>query len=225
MPSIVHVTPCTSRPPVPLAAVVSVRRTRVPPWNTRSTLPIVTVSPSRRTALVHPRTVDEGPVDAAVVADLRAACAVRDQGRVVTRCENVRDDDVVVGVAADLDRPGGRIGGVVRLQDLEHARREVALARARSGRRAHRRHRFQRGRGKAGCRHAGLGDRLAHRGRHAGGLSLRNRCTRAAVHSGNAAAGLTGNPAADQTGRPAGVTWAVGPSAAAGSARCRWVGL
>src|SRR5689334_2748786 len=46
LPSMVHVTPCTSRPPVRVAASVSVRRTSVPPRNTRSMLPMVTVSPS-----------------------------------------------------------------------------------------------------------------------------------------------------------------------------------
>jgi hypothetical protein len=50
LPSMVHVTPCTSRPPVRVAASVSVRRTSVPPRNTKSTLPIVTVSPSCSTA-------------------------------------------------------------------------------------------------------------------------------------------------------------------------------
>ena len=50
LPSMVHVTPCTSRPPVRVAASVSVRRTSVPPRNTRSTLPIVTMSPSCSTA-------------------------------------------------------------------------------------------------------------------------------------------------------------------------------
>ena len=50
LPSMVQVTPCTSRPPVRVAASVSLRRARVPPLNTRSMLPIVTVSPSCRTA-------------------------------------------------------------------------------------------------------------------------------------------------------------------------------
>ena len=44
--SMVHVTPRTSSPPVPVAAAVSLRRNRVPPLNTKSTLPIVTTSPS-----------------------------------------------------------------------------------------------------------------------------------------------------------------------------------
>ena len=46
LPSMVQVTPCTSRPPVAVSAAVSVRRTRVPSRKTRSTLPMVTVSPS-----------------------------------------------------------------------------------------------------------------------------------------------------------------------------------
>ncbi len=50
LPSIVHVIECTSRPPVWVAAAVSVRRASVPPVNTRSMLPIVTVSPSRSIA-------------------------------------------------------------------------------------------------------------------------------------------------------------------------------
>ena len=50
--SIVQVTPRTSRPPVPVAAAVSVRRTRFPPANTRSTLPIVTTSPSFSSAVL-----------------------------------------------------------------------------------------------------------------------------------------------------------------------------
>ncbi|CAG7187265.1 hypothetical protein PICSAR235_02954 [Mycobacterium avium subsp. paratuberculosis] len=48
--SIVHVTPRTSRPPVRVAAAVWSRRARVPPWKTRSMLPMVTTSPSRSTA-------------------------------------------------------------------------------------------------------------------------------------------------------------------------------
>ncbi len=48
--SMVQVTPCASSPPVRVAASVSVRRSRVPPANTRSTLPMVTTSPSRSSA-------------------------------------------------------------------------------------------------------------------------------------------------------------------------------
>ena len=51
VPSIVQVTPRTSRPPVPVSAAVSVRRTSVPPEKTRSTLPMVTTSPSLSRAL------------------------------------------------------------------------------------------------------------------------------------------------------------------------------
>ena len=49
--SIVQVTERTSSPPVPVAAV-SVRRTRLPSENTRSTLPMVTTSPSLSSAVV-----------------------------------------------------------------------------------------------------------------------------------------------------------------------------
>ncbi len=49
--SIVHVTPCTSRPPVRVAAVLSLRRASVPSPNMRSMLPIVTMSPSFSTAV------------------------------------------------------------------------------------------------------------------------------------------------------------------------------
>ncbi len=99
-------------------------------------------------------TVDECAVDAAVVADLRAARAGQ-QGRVVTGRQHVGDHDVVVGGAADLDRARRHVGGSPRPQDLQHARREIALARARRGRRTQRGDRFQtRG-----------GDRLRHRGR------------------------------------------------------------
>jgi hypothetical protein len=53
-----NVSPCsiirlmwrTSKPPVRILDSVSVRRIRVPLWNTRSTLPIVTTSPSRSSA-------------------------------------------------------------------------------------------------------------------------------------------------------------------------------
>ena len=48
--SIVQATPRTSRPPVPVAAAVSWRRANVPPAKMRSTLPIVTTSPSRSSA-------------------------------------------------------------------------------------------------------------------------------------------------------------------------------
>jgi len=48
LPSMVHVTPCTSSPPVRVAA--SVRRARVPSLKIRSTLPMVTTSPSRSAA-------------------------------------------------------------------------------------------------------------------------------------------------------------------------------
>ena len=76
---------------------------------------------------VDAHTVDEGAVDAAVVADLGARRVV-DQGGVVTRGQHVGDDDVVVGRAADLDRTGRRVRRPARPQDLEHAGREVAVA-------------------------------------------------------------------------------------------------
>ncbi len=56
---------------------------------------------------VHPGAVDEGAVDAAVVDDLRPARG-RDQGGVVPRGQHVGDDDVVVGGAADRQRPRRR---------------------------------------------------------------------------------------------------------------------
>ena len=43
-------TPRTSRPPVRVAASVSLRRTSRPPLTTRSTLPMVTTSPSAKIA-------------------------------------------------------------------------------------------------------------------------------------------------------------------------------
>ncbi len=49
--SMVQVTPRTSSPPVAVAASVSVRRTKVPPAKTRSTLPMVTTSPSFSSAV------------------------------------------------------------------------------------------------------------------------------------------------------------------------------
>ena len=49
--SIVQVTARTSSPPVAVAASVSVRRTSVPRVNSRSTLPIVTTSPSSSSAV------------------------------------------------------------------------------------------------------------------------------------------------------------------------------
>src|SRR6478752_4984790 len=50
LPSMVHVRPRTSRPPVRVAASVSDRRVRPPSAKTRSTLPIVTTSPLCRVA-------------------------------------------------------------------------------------------------------------------------------------------------------------------------------
>ena len=47
-PSMLNSTWCTSKPPARVAA--SVRRTRLPPVNSRSTLPMVTTSPSLKTA-------------------------------------------------------------------------------------------------------------------------------------------------------------------------------
>ena len=50
-PSMVQVTPCTSRPPTAMSAAVWVRRTSVPSRKARSTLPMVTVSPSASIAV------------------------------------------------------------------------------------------------------------------------------------------------------------------------------
>ena len=126
-----------------VAAAVSVRRASVPPREHQ-----VDVADRDGVAVVQhrrldARTVDERAVDAAVVADLGAAGRGH-QGRVVARRQHVGDDDVVVGGAADLDRARRRLAEPARPQDLQHARREVALARARGGRRPHRRHRLQR---------------------------------------------------------------------------------
>ena len=101
------------------------------------------------------RAVDERAVDAAVVADLGAAGRGHQRG-VVARGQHVGDDDVVVGGATDLDRARRHLGGPARPQDLQHARREVALARARRGRRAQRGDRFE-SRAEIGCERGAAG--------------------------------------------------------------------
>ncbi len=137
LPSMVHVMPCTSRPPVRVSASVSVRRTRVPPLNTRSMLPMVTTSPSLQRGDLDPDAVDERAVDASVVADLGAGGGGHQRG-VVARGQHVGDDDVVVGGAADLDRAAAVPRRHAPAQDPEHARRQVAaVPGARSRRRAH----------------------------------------------------------------------------------------
>ena len=154
----------------------------------------VAVAQHRR---VDARAVDERAVDAAVVADLGSAGRGH-QGRVMTRRQHVGDDDVVVGGAADLDGArGARCGGSARPQDLQHARREVALARARGGRRAHRRHRLQ-------CRrrHRLRHRRLPRRCRGAGRIRRRAALGgRSAAPTGTAAAARTGTPAGAGCGR------------------------
>ena len=128
---------------------------------------MVTVSPSCRTADSTRDTVDEGPVDAAVVADLGARAPVH-QRRVVARRQHVGDDDVVVGVAADLDRarrgasagrPGRRIFSmlVARLPSLERGAAVGPIAVTDS---------------RAGCDSAGWAALLRHRAGRTGWLRL-----------------------------------------------------
>ena len=164
---------------------------------------MVTVSPSCSSAALDARSVDERPVDAAVVADLGARGG-RHQGRVVARREHVGDDDVVVGVAADLDRarrresagrPGRRIFSmlVARLPSLERGAAIGPIAVTDSS---------------AGWDRPAA-QPAATRPPAAGSAVTANRCSSAAGRSGSAAAGSTGSPAADRTGTPAGGTRAV----------------
>ena len=160
------------------------------------------------------RAVDEGAVDAAVVADLGAAGG-RDQRRVVARRQHIGDDDVVVGVAADLDRPG-------------QARRRAGPAAGSSACSSRGCPRCERGAAagpiavtdsSAGCGQRRLSDLLATSNSAPRAGWTASRCSSAAGRSGTAAAGSTGSPAAGRTGTAAGGTRAAAASAAAGGPR------
>ena len=162
--------------------------------------------------------VDERAVDAAVVPDLGSAGRGQ-QGRVMTRREDVGHDDVVIGCAADLDGArGARCDGLARPQDLQHARREVALGRTWGRGRAHRSHRLE-------CR---LRYRLRYRGLpHAAPRAIRlpGRCARpVAAPTGTAVVaartGIRVGPFSDAARSP-GASAAATPVAGTGGAGAR----
>ena len=91
----------TSRPPVRVAA--SLRRTSVPPVNTRSTLPMVTTSPSCSIADSTRMPLTNVPLMLSV-SRISAPTGVGTKVRVVARRQHVGDDDVVVDRATDPGR-------------------------------------------------------------------------------------------------------------------------
>jgi hypothetical protein len=127
LPSIVHVMPWTSRPPVRVA-LLDVGATGQGATGEQQ----VDIADCDYIAVVQHRsldtmTVDERAVDTAGVADFGPA-GQRRQGGVVARRQDVGNDDVVVGRATDLDRAGRGFYGPSRPQDLEHAGCQVVHA-------------------------------------------------------------------------------------------------
>ena len=118
LPSMVHDSPRTSSPPVRVAASVSARRDNVPSAKTRSTLPMVTMSPSRNSAAMMRCPLTNVPLMLRLSMIWVVPPGRRHQRGVVPGCQHVGNDDVVVGGTTDRDGAFRHVGGFPRPQDL-----------------------------------------------------------------------------------------------------------